>query len=126
MAGERHSAMASRQGRGGSPGRSLTLSLRSRSGREQWKREANDQWESWQGSKVLNLQSGGTVGSIQQSGFGRGQGMKAKGTAQGRSVLLTPSWVSAPVVRYCRIKTMPHVKRKDLLIQNSGMSLFLG
>jgi hypothetical protein len=25
------------------------------------------------------------------------------------------SWVSAPDVRYCQIKTMPHVERKDLL-----------
>jgi hypothetical protein len=25
------------------------------------------------------------------------------------------SWVSAPDVRYCRIKTIPHVEKKDLL-----------
>jgi hypothetical protein len=34
------------------PGRKVTLSLKGRSGGEQWKKEANDGWENQQGSKV--------------------------------------------------------------------------
>jgi hypothetical protein len=45
---------------------------RSRSGGQQWKREANDGWESRQGSKVRNPQSGGTWGQFSSLGSGEG------------------------------------------------------
>jgi hypothetical protein len=43
---------------------------RSRSGGEQWKRNANDGWESRQGSKVLYPQSGVTWGQVSSLGLG--------------------------------------------------------
>jgi hypothetical protein len=46
---------------------------RSRSGGEQWKRKANDGWESQQGSKVRNPQSGGTWGQFSSLGLGEGR-----------------------------------------------------
>jgi hypothetical protein len=36
------------------------------------------------------------------------------------------SQVSAPDVRYRRIKTMPYMERKDLLIQTAGLSPLSG
>jgi hypothetical protein len=46
---------------------------RSRSGGEQWKINANDGWESRQGSKVQNPQSGGTWGQFSSLGSGEGR-----------------------------------------------------
>jgi hypothetical protein len=46
---------------------------RNRSGGEQWKREVNDGWESQQGSKVGNPQSGGTWGQFSSLSSGEGR-----------------------------------------------------
>jgi hypothetical protein len=43
---------------------------RSRSGGEQWKRKANDEWESWEGIKVQNPQSIGTWDQFSSLGPG--------------------------------------------------------
>jgi hypothetical protein len=87
---------------------------RSRSGGGQWKREANDGWESRQGSKseIHSLEAGGVNSAVWvrvRAGHG-GQGSSPK-----LDHPVNLSWVSAPDVRYCRIKTTPHVEMKDLL-----------
>jgi hypothetical protein len=41
-------------------------------------------------------------------------GHEGQGTSPGPEHLVSLSWVSAPDVRYCRIKTMPHVEKRDL------------
>jgi hypothetical protein len=83
---------------------------RSKSGGEQWKREANDGWKSWEGSKVQNPQSRGTCGQFSTLGFERA-GHEGQGSSPGLDV----SRVSAPDIRYCQIKTTPCVEKKDLL-----------
>jgi hypothetical protein len=42
-------------------------------------------------------------------------GHKGQGTSPGPELPVNLSWVLAPDVRYCQIKTTSHVKRKDLL-----------
>jgi hypothetical protein len=42
-------------------------------------------------------------------------GHKGQGSSPGLECPVNLSWVSAPDVRYCRIKTMPCVERKGLL-----------
>jgi hypothetical protein len=51
---------------------------RSRSGGEQWKREANDGWESLQGSKAQNAQSGDMWGQFSSLGLGEGRTRKPR------------------------------------------------
>jgi hypothetical protein len=46
---------------------------RSRSGGEQWKRKANDGWESQQGSRIQNPQSRGTWGQFSNLGSVEGR-----------------------------------------------------
>jgi hypothetical protein len=46
---------------------------RSRLGGEQWKRKANDRWESQQGSEVQNPKSRGTWGQFSILGLGEGR-----------------------------------------------------
>jgi hypothetical protein len=49
-------------------------------------------------------------------------GHKSQGTSPGLEHPANLSWVLAPDVRYCRIKSMPRVERKDLLAQTTGLS----
>jgi hypothetical protein len=51
---------------------------RNRSGGQQWKRDANDGWESRQGSKVRNPQSGGMWGQFSSLGLGEGRTRKPR------------------------------------------------
>jgi hypothetical protein len=51
---------------------------RSRSGGEQWKREANDGWEIQKGSKVRDPQSGGTWGQFSSLGSREGRTRRAR------------------------------------------------
>jgi hypothetical protein len=46
---------------------------RSRSGGEQWKRKANDGWESWQDSNIQNPQSIDAWGQFTSLGLGEGR-----------------------------------------------------
>jgi hypothetical protein len=62
-----------REGTGSPEGGGHSPSLRSRSGGEQWKREANDGWECRQDNKVRNPQSGGTWGQFSSLGSGEGR-----------------------------------------------------
>jgi hypothetical protein len=54
------------------------------------------------------------------------EGHRGQGSSPGLEHPVNLSRVSAPDVRYCRIKTMPHVQKKDLLVQTAGPSLFSG
>jgi hypothetical protein len=50
-------------------------------------------------------------------------GHKGQGSSSRPEHPVNLSWVSAPDVRYCRIKTTPSVERKDLLgIQTTRLS----
>jgi hypothetical protein len=51
-------------------------------------------------------------------------GQEGQGTSPGPERPANLSWVLAPDVRYCRIKTTPCVERKGLLVQTAGTSLF--
>jgi hypothetical protein len=53
-------------------------------------------------------------------------GHKSQGTSPRLEHPDNLSWVSAPDVRDCQIKTKPNVERKDLLIQTTGPPLFSG
>jgi hypothetical protein len=50
-------------------------------------------------------------------------GHEGQGTSPRPESPVKLSQVSAPDVRYCRIKTMPRVERKGLLVQTAGPSL---
>jgi hypothetical protein len=58
---------------------------RSRSGGEHWKREGNDGWESWQGSRVQIPQSGGTWGQFNSLGSGEGRTQRPRERPQTRA-----------------------------------------
>jgi hypothetical protein len=53
-------------------------------------------------------------------------GHEGQGTSPRLECPVNLSQVSAPDVRYYRIKTMPHVEREGLLVQTAGPSLFSG
>jgi hypothetical protein len=58
---------------------------RNRSGGEQWKREANDGWESRQGSKVQNPQPRGTWGQFSSLCSGEGRTRRPREQPQARA-----------------------------------------
>jgi hypothetical protein len=78
-------------------------------------------WKSQQGSKVGNPQSGGAWGQF--SSLGSGEGRTRKPREQPWPEHDNLSQVLAPDVRFCRIKTMPCVEKKGLLVQTTGLSL---
>jgi hypothetical protein len=53
-------------------------------------------------------------------------GHEGQGSSPGPECPVNLSLVSAPDVRYCQIKTTPHVERKGLLVQTAGPSLLSG
>jgi hypothetical protein len=79
-------------------------------------------WESQQGSKIEihSLESRGVNSAVW---VWERAGHKGQGSSPRPEHPVNLSRVSVPDVRYCRIKTMPRVERKDLLeIQTTGLS----
>jgi hypothetical protein len=77
-------------------------------------REANGGWESQQGSKFQNPQSIGMWGQFSSQGSGEGRTRRPREQPWPEHPV-NLSRVSSTDVRYCRIKTIPRVERKDLL-----------
>jgi hypothetical protein len=75
------------------------------------------------GSKIHSLEAHGVNSAVW---VWERAGHESQGSSPGLECPVNLSWVSAPDVRYCQIKTMPRVERNDLLVHTAGPSLFLG
>jgi hypothetical protein len=72
-------------------------------------------------SEIHSLEAHGVNSAVwvQERAGHKGQG----GSSPRLEHSVSPSWISALDVRYCQIKTTPHVEKKELLVQTAGMSL---
>jgi hypothetical protein len=74
-------------------------------------------------SKIHSLEARGVSSAVW---VGERAGHEGQGTSPRPEYPVNLSRVLAPDVRYCRIKTMPRVERKVLLVQTAGPSLLSG